>query len=61
MMIRERLWTVQDVSSFLGVPVKTIYDWRTRRYGPPARKVGRYLRYEPDEVKQWFASLGDVA
>jgi predicted DNA-binding transcriptional regulator AlpA len=61
MMIRERLWTVQDVSSFLGVPVKTIYDWRTRRYGPPARKVGRYLRYEPDDVKRWFASLGDVA
>ena len=23
-----RLWTVEDVSTYLGVPVKTLYKWR---------------------------------
>ena len=32
----ERLWTIQDVSAFLCVPVGTIYQWRVRGEGPPA-------------------------
>jgi excisionase family DNA binding protein len=59
MEIKPRLWTVQDVADYLGVPVRTLYDWRCRGHGPRARKVGRYLRYEPAEVEQWFHSLGD--
>lgn len=57
MEIPERLWTVQDVADYLGVPVRTLYDWRRRDYGPRARRVGRYLRYEPDEARRWFESL----
>ncbi|NLT54228.1 MAG: helix-turn-helix domain-containing protein [Actinomycetales bacterium] len=54
----ERLWSVQDVAVYLGVPVKTIYQWRTRNYGPKGRPVGRYLRYEPEDVVAWFKSRG---
>lgn len=61
MQIKERLWTVQDVAEFLGVPVATLYDWRCKGYGPRAKKVGRYLRYEPSVVRQWFADLDDAA
>lgn len=57
--IKQRLWTVDDVAEFLGVPVRTLYDWRGRNYGPVAKKVGRYLRYDPEEVQRWFDSLGD--
>ncbi|CCH28568.1 helix-turn-helix domain-containing protein [Actinosynnema sp. NPDC047251] len=49
----EPLWTVTDVASFLGVPVHTLYGWRTKRYGPPARRVGKHLRYLPAEVRAW--------
>jgi excisionase family DNA binding protein len=59
--IRSRLWTVRDVADYLGVPVRTLYDWLCRDYGPRARKVGRYLRYEPSEVQRWFDSLNDQA
>ena len=59
MRIKHRLWTVEDVAEFLGIPVRTLYDWRGRGYGPPAKKVGRYLRYDPAEVQRWFDSLGD--
>ncbi len=47
------LWTVEDVSTYLGVPVKTLYQWKWRGEGPPVRKVGRYLRYDPVAVKHW--------
>ncbi|MEU9513055.1 helix-turn-helix domain-containing protein [Micromonospora sp. NPDC048169] len=49
-----KLWTVDDVSAYLGVPVQTLYTWRKRRTGPPAARVGRHLRYDPDAVRDWF-------
>lgn len=52
-----RLWTVDDVAHYLGVPVKTLYDWRTRDYGPACKRVGKYLRYRPEDVDAWFESL----
>jgi predicted DNA-binding transcriptional regulator AlpA len=61
MEIKPRLWTVQDVSEYLGVPVSTLYDWRCRGCGPRAKKVGRYLRYRPDDVRAWFDALADDA
>lgn len=55
----ERLWGVRDVAEFLGVPVATLYQWRYQGYGPRGRRVGRYVRYNPDDVRAWFASLSD--
>ena len=52
----ERLWTLQDVSNFLGVPVGTLYHWRVRGEGPPAFKVGRHVRFDPDQVRAWLAA-----
>jgi predicted DNA-binding transcriptional regulator AlpA len=49
----DRLWSVEDVSYYLGVPVKTLYQWKWRGEGPPVRKIGRYLRYDPTAVKAW--------
>lgn len=52
----ERLWTFQDVSDFLGVPIGTLYQWRVRGEGPPAFKVGRHVRFDPDQVRTWLAA-----
>ena len=38
----DRLWSVHDVADYLGIPHKTLYNWRTRGIGPRARRVGRY-------------------
>jgi DNA-binding transcriptional MerR regulator len=48
------LWSVTDVSAYLGVPVQTLYAWRTAQTGPPAARVGKHLRYDPDAVRAWF-------
>jgi excisionase family DNA binding protein len=61
MEIKPRLWSVHDVAEYLGVPVKTLYDWRAKGYGPRGKKVGRYLRFDGVEVLEWFASLADDA
>lgn len=53
----ERLWSVQDLADYLGVPIMTIYNWRSTGYGPKGVRVGRYVRYESEEVRTWFASL----
>jgi hypothetical protein len=50
----DRLWTVHDVSAFLGVPVGTLYQWRYLRVGPPAYRVGRHIRYDPAAVRIWL-------
>ena len=55
------LWTVQDVAAYLRVPVQTLYSWRSSGTGPPARRVGKYLRYQPDDVVDWLKALDDGA
>lgn len=56
-----RLWTVHDVADFLGIPVKTLYEWRGKHYGPKGKRVGKHVRYKPEDVMAWFESLGDHA
>jgi len=50
-----KLWTVDEVSAYLGVSVQTLYTWRKRRTGPPAARIGRHLRYDPNAVRTWVA------
>lgn len=49
----DRMWTVDDVAAYLRVPVKTLYQWKWRGEGPPVRKIGRHLRYDPTAVRAW--------
>jgi excisionase family DNA binding protein len=51
---KDRIWTPEEVSSFLGVPVPTLYQWRHKGIGPKSRRVGRHLRYKPEDVLAWL-------
>jgi excisionase family DNA binding protein len=51
---KDRTWTTDDVATFLGVPVATLYQWRHRGIGPKSRRVGRHVRYMPEDVRAWF-------
>lgn len=53
----ERLWGIAEVAEYLGIPVSTLYQWRHHGMGPRSRRVGRYLRYDPDDVQRWFRNL----
>ncbi|GAA0946681.1 hypothetical protein GCM10009554_42830 [Kribbella koreensis] len=51
------IWDADQVAAYLKVPKATLYGWRTKKSGPPARRVGRHLRYKADEVIEWFDKL----
>lgn len=56
--LSDRLWSVREVSEYLGVSIATLYGWRSAGVGgPPARRVGSKLRYRPQDVRDWVASL----
>jgi excisionase family DNA binding protein len=48
-----KLATAEEVADLLRVPVTTLYAWRAKRTGPPAVKVGRYLRYRLSDLEKW--------
>lgn len=45
--------TIEELATLLHVPVRTIYAWRSRGKGPPAYRIGRYLRFRVAEVETW--------
>ena len=50
----DRLWTIREVSAFLGIPVATLHQWRYLGTGPEAYRVGKHLRYSPVAVQAWL-------
>ena len=48
------LLTIEEVSDWLGIPRGTLYQWRTRKQGPRAIKVGGALRYRRAEVESYL-------
>ena len=49
----------QGLADFFGIPVRTVYAWRTRGEGPRAHKIGRHVRYRRDDVEDWLESQAD--
>ncbi len=54
----DRLLSAEEVSAYLQVPLKTLYQWRLKGTGPRGLRVGRHLRYRRDEVDGWLDGLG---
>ncbi|KGN40817.1 excisionase [Knoellia aerolata DSM 18566] len=50
------MWHAEDVAEYLGVPLKTLYKWRLEKHGPPCARIGKHLRYVPDDVVAWVES-----
>ena len=52
----EPLIGVEELSGYLDVPIKTLYEWHQAGNGPSAVRVGRRLRYLVCEVRSWLDS-----
>ncbi|MGC4906716.1 helix-turn-helix transcriptional regulator [Streptomyces cyaneofuscatus] len=57
----DRYLTPINLADLLGVPIETIYQWRRKDTGPRGFRVGRHLRYDPEDVRTWVASLMEEA
>jgi excisionase family DNA binding protein len=51
----ERLGSPHEVAEVLGMPEKTLAEWRSQGKGPGYVKVGRYVRYHWSAVNAWLA------
>ena len=50
-----------DLADLLGVPVETVYQWRRKQTGPRGFRVGRHLRYDPEDVRAWVDTRMEAA
>lgn len=57
--MRNALLGPDEVADYLGVPVATLYAWRHRGCGPLSIKVGRHLRWRPEDVEEWLDEQAD--
>ena len=54
---RPKLWTETEAADYLSVEPQTLCAWRcTRRYNLPFIKVGRLIRYRPEDVEAFLES-----
>ncbi|MFC9753381.1 helix-turn-helix transcriptional regulator [Streptomyces sp. NPDC056921] len=58
----DRYLTPEDLTQMFSLPsVETVYAWRKKRIGPPAIRIGKYLRYDPAAVRTWVESNTEIA
>lgn len=56
----EPMIDVKTLSAYLGVPVSTIYEWRTNHKAPPGYRFGRHLMFAVGDVKAWVEQQRDA-
>jgi predicted DNA-binding transcriptional regulator AlpA len=52
--VRDRLWTTKQLIGYLGATphlIRTLYE---AGGGPPSYRVGRFVRWDPIEVRAWL-------
>lgn len=52
----EKLLSPQEVADIVGVPVKTVYQWNSKRTGPRVIRIGVHCRYRPKDLEAWIES-----
>jgi len=54
--MEKRLMTVRELSTYLAMPVPTVYAYASRGKIPPAciRRIGRALKFERAAVDAWI-------
>lgn len=57
----EPLLDVAELAAYLGVPVSTVYDWRTHGKGPAAYRFGKRLKFAVSDVRAWVTEQRDRA
>ena len=57
---RPRLLTLDELCEYIGVAKGTVLHWRVEGRGPRGLKVGRFLRFRPEDVEIWLDAQADA-
>ena len=55
----EPMIDIRALANYLGVPVSTVYDWRTNRKGPAGYRFGKHVMFALSDVKAWVEQQRD--
>ncbi len=51
----DRYLTPEDLVTLFSLEsIETVYAWRRKRTGPPAIRIGKHLRYDPADIRDWI-------
>lgn len=53
----EPLLSINELADYLGVPVSTIYDWRTNGKGPRAYRFGKRIMFGVTDIHAWMETM----
>ncbi|MFI6851746.1 helix-turn-helix domain-containing protein [Streptomyces sp. NPDC050416] len=53
----DRYLTPDDIAEIFEVPKETVYQWRKKRIGPPGFRIGKYIRYDPTDIRTYVTQL----
>ncbi|MCF1647328.1 helix-turn-helix transcriptional regulator [Streptomyces indiaensis] len=56
----DRYLNPDDIAEIFDVPKETVYQWRKKRIGPPGFRIGKYVRYDPADVRAYVTSRKDA-
>jgi len=56
--MNDPLLSIEDLSTYLQIPVNTLYQWRKTGKGPAGKRVGKHVRYRPSDVESWLDGQG---
>ena len=48
--------SIEQASAYLGLPISTLYGYRSRGCGPRSFRVGRRLRYTELDLWSWLSA-----
>ncbi|MGG7462819.1 helix-turn-helix domain-containing protein [Plantibacter sp. YIM 135347] len=57
----EPLLNIDELADYLGVPVSTIYDWRTNGKGHPAYRFGKRIMFGITDIRAWMDTMREPA
>lgn len=51
----------EELANELGVPVRSIYVWRSKGAGPRGHRIGKHVRFRRADVEAWLEAQADPA
>lgn len=57
----EALLNIKELADYLGVPVSTVYDWRTSGKGPRAYRFVKRIMFGVSDVRTWMDAMREPA
>jgi len=55
----EPLLSVAELAEYLGIPIATIYDWRSNGVGPVGYRLGKHVKFAVSDVRAWLENQRD--